>query len=527
MNRFFPLVISILMIAACTRHETSLVVTRAQATETAVQVETVNVSSIADIYRASGTVRARQTASIASKITANILEARVQAGDYVQAGQVLLVLDRRDLEANLRRAEATRIEAETAVAETETAIASARASVELARATHKRFQDLLAQTSVSQQEFDESLARLKSAEAAVEMAVSKRRQAEARSSQVEAELAAARVTLGYATLTAPFAGLVLERKADPGSLATPGAPLLTLEREGHLRLEASIDESRLGLVRIGESVAVQIDGLNRTVSGRVGEIVPSVDPATRTLTAKIDLPGLPDLRTGMFGRAAFAAGSREAILVSQTAVLERGQIRSVHVVEGDTARLRFVTSARRGTTGARFSPGWRRGKSYRGAAVPARRWRSRFDSGDRQVNDRTRLRAAGRLAAAFIGSKLTPLFVIASILLGVFASGEVPPRRGASDHRPHDRHLRRNARRFRARGGRARHQADGEAPVGDSGRRVHLLHFEPRPVHGGGALLRRRGRRESHRAAEPEDVRQLRPDPAGRVGAAHQAAFDR
>ncbi len=142
---------------------------------------------------------------------------------------------------------------------------------------------------------------------------------------------------------APFAGLVTERKADPGSLATPGAPLLTLEREGNLRLEASIDESRLGLARIGESVAVEIDGLNRTVSGRVGEIVPSVDPATRTFTAKIDLPGLPGLRAGMFGRAAFAAGTREALLVPQSAVLERGQIRSVHVVEGDTARLRLVT----------------------------------------------------------------------------------------------------------------------------------------------------------------------------------------
>ena len=343
MNRFLPLTIPILMTAACTRHETSLAATRTQTTQAAVQVETVNVSSIADIYRASGTVRARQTAAIASKIAANILEARVHAGDYVEAGQVLLVLDRRDLEANLRRAEAARIESETAVSETENAIASARASVDLARVTHKRFQDLLAQTSVSQQEFDESVARLKNAEAAVEMAVSKRRQAEARRSQVEAELAAARVTLGYATLTAPFAGLVMERKADPGSLATPGAPLLTLEREGNLRLEASIDESRLGLVRIGASVAVEIDGLNRTVSGRVGEIVPLIDPATRTLTAKIDLPGLPGLRTGMFGRAVFAAGSREAVVVPQSAVLERGQIRSVHVVEGDTARLRFVT----------------------------------------------------------------------------------------------------------------------------------------------------------------------------------------
>jgi RND family efflux transporter MFP subunit len=252
-------------------------------------------------------------------------------------------LDRRDLEAILRRAEAARTEVESAVTETESAIASARARVELALVTHKRFQELLAKASVSRQEFDESQARLKSAEAAFEMAVSKRRQVEARSSQADAEVAAARVALGYATLTAPFAGLVTERKADPGSLATPGTPLLTVEREGNLRLEASIDESRLGLARMGESVAVEIDGLNRTVPGRVGEIVPSIDPATRSFTARIDLPGVPGLRAGMFGRAAFAAGKREAILVPQSAVLERGQIRSVHVVEGDTARLRFVT----------------------------------------------------------------------------------------------------------------------------------------------------------------------------------------
>jgi RND family efflux transporter MFP subunit len=343
MNRFLPLIIPILMTAACSRHEASLAATRPQLTTAGVQVETVTVSSIAGIYRASGTVRARQIAAIASKIAADILEVRVRSGDHVQAGQTLIILDRRDLEANLRRAEATRIEAENVVTETENATASARTSIELARVTHKRFQDLLAKSSISQQEFDESQARLESAQAALEMAVSKRRQAEARRSQAEAEVAASRVTLGYATLIAPFAGLVTERKTDPGSLATPGAPLLTLEREGNLRLEAAIDESRIGLVRIGENVAVEIDGLNSTVSGRVGEIVPSVDPATRTLIAKIDLPGLPGLRAGMFARAAFAAGNRDVVMVPQSAVLERGQIRSVHVVEGDTARLRFVT----------------------------------------------------------------------------------------------------------------------------------------------------------------------------------------
>src|SRR5262249_16702755 len=161
--------------------------------------------------------------------------------------------------------------------ETESAITAARANLELARVTHNRFQDLLANASVSQQEFDESQARLRSAEATLEMAASKRRQFGARRSQAEAEIATARVTLGYATLGGPFEGLVTERNADPGSLATPGAPLLTLEREGNLRLEASIDESRLGLVEVSESVAVEIDGLNQTVTGRVAEVVPSVD----------------------------------------------------------------------------------------------------------------------------------------------------------------------------------------------------------------------------------------------------------
>ena len=343
MNGFLPLAILILMTAACSRHEARVAAAGVEQRVAAVEVETVAASEIADTYRASGTVRARYSAAIAAKIAANIFEVRVQAGDRVPAGQTLIILDRRDLEANLRRSEAARAEAESAIAETENAIAAAHANLELARVTHKRFQDLLAKASVSQQEFDESQARLKSAEATLEMAVSKRRQVEARRSQAEAEIAAARVALGYATLTAHFAGLITERKADPGSLATPGAPLLTLEREGNLRLEASIDESRLGLVRIGDSVAVEIDGLNRTVTGRVVEVVPSVDAATRSFITKIDLPALPGLWAGMFGRAAFAAGKSWTLLVPQSAVRERGQIRSVYVVEGNAARLRFVT----------------------------------------------------------------------------------------------------------------------------------------------------------------------------------------
>jgi RND family efflux transporter MFP subunit len=343
MIRLLALTLSILMTAACSRQDLSIAAVSAQQPATAVQVKTVGVTSIADIYRASGTVHARQVATPAARIAANILEVRVHAGDHVQPGQTLIVLDRRDLEAHLSLAEAARAEAESAVTETESAVVSARAAQELARVTHKRFQDLLARASVSQQEFDESQARLKSADAALEMALSKRRQIEARRRQSDADLTAARVNLGYATIIAPFAGLITERKVDPGSLATPGMPLLSIEREGDLRLEVSMDESRLGLANLGESVDVEIEGLNATMTGRVGEIVPSIDSATRTCTAKIDLPAMPRLRTGMFGRAAFSSGKHEALMVPQAAILERGQIQYVHVVERDTARLRIVT----------------------------------------------------------------------------------------------------------------------------------------------------------------------------------------
>src|SRR6476659_86301 len=98
MNRLLLLAIPILMTTGCSRQEVRIVAAGTKQTASAVQVETVAVSRIPDIYRASGTVRARQTAAIGAKIAANILDVRVRAGDLVQAGQTLITLDRGDLE---------------------------------------------------------------------------------------------------------------------------------------------------------------------------------------------------------------------------------------------------------------------------------------------------------------------------------------------------------------------------------------------------------------------------------------------
>ena len=84
------------------------------------------------------------------------------------------------------------------------------------------------------------------------------------------------------------------KSVDPGNLAAPGAPLLTIERDGY-RLEASVEESRLSAIRPGQPVSVTLDGINRTIDARVSEIVPAVDAASRAYIVKIDLPADAEL----------------------------------------------------------------------------------------------------------------------------------------------------------------------------------------------------------------------------------------
>src|SRR5205085_8714978 len=134
---------------------------------------------------------------------------------------------------------------------------------------------------------------------------------------------------GYAEIRAPFAGLVVARAAEPGVLATPGAPLVTIEREGSYRLEALVEESRLPAIRVGQTVTVILDAPAKSMESRVSEIVPAVDAASRAATVKIDLPAMAELRSGAFGRARFTLATRQVLVVPARAVVERGQLQSV------------------------------------------------------------------------------------------------------------------------------------------------------------------------------------------------------
>jgi multidrug efflux system membrane fusion protein len=311
---------------------------------------TVEAAEWPDTYESAGTVRATTAATISAKLMGYVKEVRVDAGDRVKSGQILLILDARDIDAGSRQAQAAVAEAKSAMAEVENAIAAAKAQMELANATFARMKGLYDKKSISEQEFDEVTAKKKMAEANYQMAVSKSAQLDDKIKQAQEGVASSEIMKSYAEITAPFDGIVTEKMVEPGNLSAPGAPLLTIEQAGAYRLEARVEESRIADIRMGQEVTVTLDALGKTLEARVNEIVPAVDAASRTFTVKINLPRTPQLRSGSFGRATFSTRIRSVVAIPEDAVLARGQVKTVYVVEAGHARARLVSlgSARNG-----------------------------------------------------------------------------------------------------------------------------------------------------------------------------------
>ena len=365
-----PAVVALALMAGCGGSREKHAHADAQAAPVAVRVYQVNATEWPGTFEVTGTVRARTTAVISAKVMGYVREVMVRPGDRVRQGQLLAELDARDLEANWRQAQAALEEARSAVPEADNAVAAAQAGRELAQVTFRRMQDLFQKRSISNQEYDEAVAKLRMAEAQHEMAQARRRQLSARIQQAEQAVQAAAVLRSHARITAPFDGLVTEKKVEPGNLAAPGTPLFVLEQEGGYRLEAAVEESRIAAVRAGQNVRVRVDALGRDLTGRVVEIIPAVDASARSFTVKIDLAAAPGLRSGLFGRAVFAAGARQVLAVPVNAVVERGQLASVFVIEQGVARMRLVTLGARRDAQVEILSGLSGGESVV-AAIPA------------------------------------------------------------------------------------------------------------------------------------------------------------
>ncbi len=333
-----------------------------------VQLAEVAREAVPQVRELAGGVQATVVSRVSSRIMAQVLAVTAAEGDVVGKGQLLLRLDDRELrakvlqaEAGLRQTEAGLQQAAAGKRQAEAGLRQAEAQRELATATHERFRALLAEKAVSRQEYEQVAAQervaagaVAQAEGAIAQAGGGEVQAESAVAQAASAVEEARTWLAFAEVRAPAAGRVIARNIDAGSMANPGAPLFSIEQEGHLRLELPVDSALSGSVVRGTPLAVSIEAAGFTGTVPVTEVVAAGDPVSRTFLVRADLPVSPGLRSGQYARVTLALGARDAVTVPETALVRRGQLDGVFVVEtGERLAYRIVQTGRETAPGRR------------------------------------------------------------------------------------------------------------------------------------------------------------------------------
>jgi RND family efflux transporter MFP subunit len=327
MKKFFLTILILIpvLLFSCSKDEKAK--TTVQAEVTGVKVSEVRPLTIDEVYEVSGTIRPRISSIISSRIMGEVKGIYVREGDRVMQGQVLLSIDDRDFRERLNQAE-------QAYEEAVRALESARQNKRLADITYERYRRLYEEKALTQQELDQI-------ETQKELTRLDLERAEAMVRRAKAGLEEARIMYGYTKVTSPINGVVTEKKVEIGTMVMPGAPLFTVEDTENFRLEVYLDERFSGKVRAGQKVPVYIESRSQALEGRISEIVPAVDPLTRSFLVKIDLTvtsppkgkGIPELRSGLYGKARFTTGKKTGLLVPEAAVVKKGQLTGLYVVD--------------------------------------------------------------------------------------------------------------------------------------------------------------------------------------------------
>ncbi|MFQ5589778.1 MAG: efflux RND transporter periplasmic adaptor subunit [Phycisphaerae bacterium] len=278
----------------------------------------VRLRRVHRIEQAVGTVRAVHETAVASKLLAKVREVNVTAGQKVRKGDVLARLDDEELTARLEQAQAS--------------ASAARSARDQAAIEYNRVKQLMDQSAASKIEWD----RVQSA----------RRSAEAELQRAEQAVTEAQTILGYATIRAGIDGVVVDKRVEAGDMVTPGQTLLTLYDPTRMQLVASVRESLTRRLQVGQAIGVSIETLGHSCEGRVSEIVPEAESASRTFLVKVTGPCPPGVYSGMFGRLMIPLEDESVLVIPRSAVRRVGQLELVQVVEGDGIRRRAVRLGR-------------------------------------------------------------------------------------------------------------------------------------------------------------------------------------
>jgi RND family efflux transporter MFP subunit len=259
-----------------------------------------------------GIVEAERRSTVSAQVAARIEAVPFDVDDYVERGDIIVQFRDRPVAAELKQAEAAAQEAKARLAE--------------ARGNHGRIEQLFQQDRVSKADMDRTTADLRSAEARVQAA--------------EGALLAARESYENTVVRAPFSGIVVERHVEVGEMATIGAPLMTGLSLEHLRVAVDVPQSDIGALRSDGEAWIDLPGGASLVADSI-RIFPYAEPSTHTFRARLRLAeGQHGIYPGMWVKVRFLTGEEQALLVPQSAVVQRSELTGVYVL-GDDGRPRL------------------------------------------------------------------------------------------------------------------------------------------------------------------------------------------
>ncbi|MDN5278228.1 MAG: HlyD family secretion protein [Clostridiales bacterium] len=295
---------------------------------------TVSETSVPVFYQSIGTVRSRDEVEIVPRIIARILEVNVRSGDSVKKGEVLAKLDAKDLSAVVSQGQQQLQAASAGISAADEQVKSAKAALDLATKEMNRTRALFEKNAAAKRDYDMALANYKQAEAGMQQAIQQKRAASANYSAAEQSIKQAEAGLGYATILSPIDGIVAERMADPGDLGNPASMIMRVFDPKSLMLEVPVRESLVSEITIGSIVNYDVPALNKSYEGTVKEIVPAVDPRTRTFLVKICIDNSPGLMPGMFGTLKVPLKTdKKVIRIPESAIQRTGQLESVFEID--------------------------------------------------------------------------------------------------------------------------------------------------------------------------------------------------
>lgn len=273
-------------------------------------------------YSAQAVLEAVRQSTVSAQIAGRIVDIRFDVGATVKKGEVIVRIDERA--------------ASQAVAASEAQVHEAQAALANARAQFERNRQLLAQKFISP--------------AALEQSEATYRAAQARVTALLAGAGAAATERSFATIVAPYSGVVSARHVEVGEMASPGKPLMTGFDPSTLRAVANVPQAQVAAIQASGRARIELPALGQWLDSRSVTVVPSADPRTHTTSVRIELPDdVKGIYPGVFARAHFVTGRAQRLLVARAAVLRRSEVTAVYVL--DASGRPHLRQIRLGTAG--------------------------------------------------------------------------------------------------------------------------------------------------------------------------------